>query len=64
MAKYPRVAIAQKHLDFWAPGEHTGSTEPPDSLPAVSFQETWPKMRRLVDEITVPGKFVAFPMEG
>jgi len=53
------ATIAQKHLDFWAPGEHTGS-DGPGTPPAIAFQETWPKMRRIVDEITVPGKFVAF----
>jgi uncharacterized protein DUF3604 len=54
------AAIAQKHLDFWAPGEHTGS-DGPGTPPAENFQKTWPEMRRIVDDITVPGKFVAFP---
>ena len=40
------AVTAKEHLDFWAPGEHTGS-DGPGPPPAVNFQDTWPQMRRM-----------------
>ena len=51
------LAIAQSHLDFWAPTEHAIGQKFNEEL----FPEYWPRLRKLLIESNRPGKFATIP---